>query len=230
MTTAEGRAFCFACPHGLTAETTPEGFMPDETTPAPAPDSNAEPAATTPPVVAEVIAQLEPEKPADKPNPVNQLRTALDAEKAARKKVEDELKAIKLAQLSEIDRLKAENDELKPLRDEHGKFVSEYQAMFREVLDSLPEDDRQVAEDMFDSGSWADRLRKLRAYKTRIDATTVAAAGAAKPAPAGTVTNPATRKSGEPPLTQAMIAAMSVAEIRARKAEIDKFYEAQRGK
>lgn len=121
------------------------------------------------------------------------LRTQADAHKVtaeAEKKRADELQAklaqIESANLSEVERLRKENADLAPIRDEHGKFASTLERLYTAELADVPDDKRDAVAGLSGSGDWASRLESLRNAKALI---------VTAPVPAGTVAAPA-RGSG----------------------------------
>ena len=109
------------------------------------------------------------------------------------KNAEARLQEIDRAKLDEVERAKAELadrdkelSELRPLRDELGRYTSAFESLYTQELDSVPEDKRPVVESLSRNGSWADRLEALRASKALI---TVAPTN--QSVRAGTVTQPA---------------------------------------
>lgn len=200
-------------------DNTPPGAPPENTNPTPSPAPPAPPPA--PP-------SGDPPDDPGKPNPVRQLREQLDAEKKARQAAEARAKELEREKLSEAERLRAENEELKPIRDEHGRYASALQEIYEAELAAVPEDKRGSVEALSSSGSWDQRVKALRAARSLIPADP-----APKPAkPAGTSTNPpgGARGGGDAPLTMEAIRAMPLEEAMRRKAEIDKFMESTRGR
>lgn len=158
-------------------------------------------------------------------NPVKQLRDALDAANKARRDAETRLKEIERAQLTEVERLRAEVAELQPLRDEHGRFASTLESLYGAELDAVPEEKRPQVEALSRSGTWADRLESVRAAKALLPEPQ-----GARPTPAaGTVTTPTARGDarGNAPLSLDAIRNMSQAEVIRRQDEIDRFMESQ---
>jgi hypothetical protein len=155
---------------------------------------------------------------------VRQLREQLDAEKKARQAAEARAKDLEREKLSESERLRAENDELRPIRDEHGRFAATLQSLYEEELAQVPEDKRQMVETLSADGPWDRRLTQLRAARRLIPAE----APPKEPKPAGTTTNPSSRSGAPAPLTMEEIRNMGVEEAMRRKPEIDKFMESLR--
>lgn len=136
---------------------------------------------------------------------IRQMRAQIEAQTKAAKEASDRANVLQAqltererAEMAEIDRLKAEVGdrdkkigELEPLRDEHGKFVSAFEAIYQNELALVPDDKRAAVETLSKVGSWPERLDALRAAKGLLPSATPAA-----PAAAGTRTLPA---GGAPP-------------------------------
>lgn len=141
---------------------------------------------TTPP--AETIAETAPLDAAapesEKVNPVKQLRDQLKSVQQEKLDLAARLKALEEKDLSEIDRLKRENAELAPVRDEHGRYKSALQEQFDREFAGVPEDKREQILSLVGQGPLDGQLRALQAAKTLITAP------AALPVRGGTVTQP----------------------------------------
>lgn len=103
-------------------------------------------------------------------------KTARAEEARQRAEMEERLKTIERRDMDELNRTKAEKDDLTKravdqeaelirLRDEHGKFVSAYEAMYTEELTSVPADKVDALKKLSASGSWSDRYDALRTAK-----------------------------------------------------------------
>ncbi len=160
--------------------------MPDPTpaatnpapTPAPAADPGANPGAQDNATIRQMREQVDAANKAARDAAAE--RDALQARITERER----------AEMAEADRLKAELAdaqgqvaELAPLRDEHGKFVSAFEALYNDELAAAPEEQRAALGKLSASGSWPDRLEALRTAKGLLPSAT--------PAAAGSMTNPA---------------------------------------
>lgn len=149
--------------------------MPDDNNP---PAGNAEPPPQNPPTDPEP-------KPSGDNATIRQMREALEQANKRAAEAEGKLKEAEREKLSEIERLRVENEELKPLRDEHGRFASTLEQLYTQLLESVPEDKRAQVEALSATGGWDARLNSARAAISLLPTTA--------PAPAGTTTNPAQR-------------------------------------
>ncbi len=103
--------------------------------------------------------------------------------------------------LDELERLKAEKQELEAkvadedkLRNELGQYQSKFESLYNAALQAAPEDKREALADLTSSGSFADRYDALMKAKALI--------GAAAPVVAGTPSQPApvvTPREGQKP-------------------------------
>lgn len=101
------------------------------------------------------------------------------AETAARAKALEDEKQIEMAQREQ------ELAELQPLRAEHAKLVSAFQALYAEELAGIPEEKREAITRLSGAGEWPERLAALRAAKALLPSPSM---------PMGTHTNPTQRQ------------------------------------
>ena len=148
----------------------------------------------TEPVIPEVPADALPEP--ERANPVKQLRDQLKKEQSEKADLAARLKALEEKDLPEIERLKRENAELAPVRDEHGRYKSALQEQFDLEFSAVPEDKRAQILDLVGSGLLDSQLRALQAAKGLLGT------AQAPPVKAGTVTQPG---GGQAPSAQEAI-------------------------
>lgn len=151
-----------------------------------APEVIVNPPATTPapPEESPAIRQIRADH--------DRIAAELKAAKAESEALKGQITAAERAKMDEIDRIKAEKADLETkaaeadrLRDENGKFMSQFEAQTKAKIDALPEnvreEARQAAEKM---GSWADRFDLVSAFERTV--------AAIKPVSAGTNVQPTT--------------------------------------
>ena len=80
---------------------------------------------------------------------------AATAEKARADALAAQLAEIESASLSEVERLRKENAELAPIRDEHGRFSSALQRLYEAELAAVPDDKREAVTGLSATGDWA---------------------------------------------------------------------------
>jgi hypothetical protein len=108
------------------------------------------------------------------------------------------------AEMDELNRTKAEKDdlakkvsELEPLRDEVGRYASKFEGLYKETLNSIPEEHRERLERRTNSGTWADRYEALLDLKGLIPEKVAPKGGTStNPTHPGPVTPPATNPQG----------------------------------
>jgi hypothetical protein len=144
-----------------------------------------DPGSVTAPVDNAAFARIRVENSALKTEAAA-LKTRLDALEAERKAAQD-------AELSEIDLLKKQVAELSPLRDTHGKFVSQFEAMIAQELSTVPDTVRGSIEKIASLGS--DPAARLQAVR---DAKNLLTSQPPAPTPAGSTTSvSASKKAAE---------------------------------
>jgi hypothetical protein len=122
----------------------------DETNPTPAPEPTPTPAPTPEPTIHPAeFRKLKKER--------EELAKRLEAIEADRKKAAD-------ASMTELDRIKAERDELAKIRDEHTSTVKLLEADRDERIAALPEEIRKVAEEAIDGLRLDAQLRQLKVF------------------------------------------------------------------
>lgn len=132
---------------------------------------------------------------------IRKMREALtEKDRAMRAEIEERDKRIaefeaqqkqaERMRLDELDRLKAEKQELEAkvadedkLRNELGQYQSKFESLYNAALQTAPEDKREALADLTSSGSFADRYDALMKAKALI--------GVAAPVVAGTPAQPA---------------------------------------
>lgn len=149
--------------------------MPDDLTPP------AVPIAETPPTVIVESAHIKELRSA-----FDSQKQELKSEKEAKIALESRIKELELASLSEVDRLKRENADLSPLRDENGRYKSVVQSLYDAELAAVPEEFRSKLESLSATGEPDVRLQTLRTMKEIMPTKPVLTAQ-------GTVTQPANR-------------------------------------
>jgi len=142
--------------------------------------------ATTDPITTQTVV-IPPVD--DTNNPLRQVREQLNAEKQARKDLEDQLAAIKRDQMNEIDRLKLEAEEGKGYKTQLDDAVKAAELAFQQQIDSLPEQFKSVAELGCAGKTYTERMAYLAAFRATIPAPVQAA---------GTVTGGSTVNGGMP--------------------------------
>lgn len=124
-------------------------------------------------------------------NPIKELREQYDfqkntlkAERESKVALEARIKELELAALGDTDRMRKELEDLKPLRDENGRYKSVVQSLYDAELAAVPEDVRAKLESLSATGEPDVRLQTLRTMKELLPPKTTVT-------PQGTVTNPA---------------------------------------
>lgn len=169
----------------MSDSTTPETPTPAATTPNPG-DTDSTP--------RELRAQIEAANRRAREATEKLAATERLAKEAsdARDALQTRLTEREQAEMAEIDRLKAQLTDrdakvaqLEPIRDEHGRYASAFEGMYKAELDALPEDKREVISSLSATGAWPDRLESLRKAKGLLPS-----APPPPPTQAGTVTQP----------------------------------------
>jgi hypothetical protein len=145
-----------------------------------------------PPVTPVPTPAPAPVPPAGSPDPGNaafaEMRTKLAAAEREKQELADRLTALERKDMDDKTRIEAErNDalkkvqELEPLRDAHGKFVSQLETACANELAQIPEDKRAAIEAVVSQIPLEGRLTAIQSMRSAIGA---------PPVSSGTVTQP----------------------------------------
>lgn len=118
---------------------------------------------------------------------IQQMRGQIDAANAERDEakakateLESRLTNLEREKMGDIERLTAEkndlaktlgevrneNAQIAALRDENGKFLSKFESLYNEGIQSLPEDKREHAIKVTSQGTFADRYESLKGLQS----------------------------------------------------------------
>lgn len=126
-----------------------------------------------------------------------EARRAAEAAVWERQALAAEMKQLQDAQLSDAEGKEKELAELRPLRDQMGRYTNAFKQLYEQELAEVPESRREAVARLSQAGDWDQRLEQLRHAKSLLPPIS---SGSAPLQQMGTTTNPVARENPtEPP-------------------------------